>query len=108
MVVVYLALWGTTWVAVRLTAWEAAYRGYRLPLPVVLRAMYYHAAHYLPVAVVVFVTVVGFAYLWSHKLVETKSAQTYLYVLSGEVIVAAAYLFNTYWAGMRNMLYANR
>ena len=32
----------------------------------------------------------------------------YLYVLAGEVVVTAIYLFQTYWIGMRNMMYANR
>ena len=36
--------------AARLTAWEARYRGIRLPLPVVRRAMNYHLASCLPVA----------------------------------------------------------
>jgi len=31
----------------------------------------------------------------------------YLYVLCGEVILAAGYLFMTYWTGMRNLMYAN-
>ena len=33
---------------------------------------------------------------------------TYLYVICAEVILAAVYLFKTYWIGMRNMMYANR
>jgi hypothetical protein len=32
----------------------------------------------------------------------------YLYTLSGEVILAAIYLFWTYWIAMRNIMYANR
>ena len=34
--------------------------------------------------------------------------QTTLSVDDAEVIIAAAYLFKTYWIGMRNMMYANR
>jgi len=98
----YLSLWGTTWLAVRLTAWEAAYRGYRLPRPVVMRAMYYHAAHYLPVALLAVATVtVDFACFDAMTVVK------YLYVLCAEIILCAAYLFKTYWIGMRNMMYAN-
>jgi len=29
-------------------------------------------------------------------------------VLSAEVVISAAYLFKTYWTGMRNMMYASR
>jgi hypothetical protein len=32
----------------------------------------------------------------------------YLYVLCGEVVLGAFYLFKTYWIGMRNIMYANR
>src|SRR5579872_6145084 len=39
--VAYIALAGTIHLAARLTAWEAAYRGYRLPHGVVTRALYY-------------------------------------------------------------------
>jgi len=36
-----------------------------------------------------------------------NSTVTYLYVLSAEVVLAALYLFWTYWIGMRNMMFAN-
>ena len=98
----YLSLWGTTLLAVRLTAWEAAYRGYRLPRPVVMRAMYYHAAHYLPVALLALATV-----LVDFTCFDALTVVKYLYVLCAEIILAAAYLFKTYWIGMRNMMYAN-
>jgi len=110
-----LVLWGitglllliTTRVAARLTSWEAAYRGLRLPTPVVLRGLDYHAAHYLPVALVGAGTVIGYRILLDHQLVSGFSGPLYLYVLCGEVLVAAAYLFWTYWIGMKNMMYAN-
>src|SRR3954471_7759953 len=60
MPITYFFLWGTTRLAARLTAWEAAYRGLRLPLPVVLRGLYYHAAHYLPVGLIGFATVTAY------------------------------------------------
>ena len=105
----YLFLWGTTRIAARLTAWEAAYRGLRMPLPVVLRGMYYHAAHYLPVAVVAFATVVTYWYMvrFNPRAFEGQATR-YLFVLCLEVFVAAGYLFKTYWTGMKNMMYANR
>lgn len=105
----YCFLWGTTVLAARLSAWEAAYRGIRLPLPVVLRGMYYHAAHFLPVALLGFVTVAGHYLLlrtWP-KVFDVQGVR-YLLVLCVEVVAAAGYLFKTYWTGMRNMMYANR
>jgi hypothetical protein len=92
----------------RLTNWEGTYRGYRLPLPVVRRALHYHAAHYVPVALLAAGTVVGYQLALARDWVGGTSGTTYLYVLSAEVVVCAAYLFRTYWAAMRNMMYANR
>ena len=104
----WLTLWGTTWAAARLTAWEANYRGIRLPIHVVRRGMYYHAAHYLPVAVIALATVAGYAIAQRYGVVNASTITTYLYTLCGLVILAAGYLFHTYWIGMRNMMYANR
>lgn len=97
-----------THITARLTAFEAAYRGLRLPLPVVRRALDYHAAHLLPVALMVLASVVA----W-HIIVQSDPnigihISVFLYVLCGEVVVAGLYLFKTYWTAMRNLMYANR
>ena len=105
---VFATLAGVTWLAARLTTWEATYRGIRLPVGVVLRGMYYHAAHYLPVALLAFDTVAGYRLLEWVKITDLRTGTTYLYILCAEVIVCAAYLFHTYWIAMRNMMYANR
>lgn len=94
--------------AARLTAWEAAYRGYRLPYPVVVRALCYHTAHFLPVALAALITVFGYTQLRGRGYFQLTSVTTYLYVLCGLVIVSAIYLFDTYWIAMRNLMYANR
>jgi len=104
----YLAILAIIHIAARLTAWEANYRGFRLPHGVVLRALYYHSAHLLPVAIVAFATCGIYDYLLGNPLDRAASEPIYLYILSGEVIVAAAYLFYTYWIGMRNWMFANR
>lgn len=104
----YLALWATTLLAARLSAWEAAYRGLRLPLPVVLRGLHYHAAHFLPVSLVALLTVGGNWLLLRWRVTTEASATAYLYVLCAEVLAGAAYLFATYWTGMKNTMYANR
>jgi hypothetical protein len=105
---IYVALSLLIRLAARLTAWEAAYRGYRLPHVVVLRALYYHTAHFLPVALAALITVWGYIQLRFRGYLQLTSATSYLYVLSGLVIVSAIYLFDTYWIGMRNLMYANR
>jgi hypothetical protein len=105
MIATYLILWGTTSLAARLTTWEAAYRGYRLPLPVVLRGLYYHAAHFLPVGILAAVTVVGYQMIRDHQMLGLTA---YLYLLCAEVVIAAGYLFQTYWIGMKATMYANR
>jgi hypothetical protein len=107
-VMTYFALDWITRIAARLTNWEATYRGIRLPYDIVLRGMYYHAAHYLPVGLVAFVTVIGYQLLLSMNAMGLDSGTKYLYALSALVVVSAGYLFNTYWIGMRNMMYANR
>jgi hypothetical protein len=108
MPITYFFLWGTTRLAARLTAWEAAYRGLRLPLPVVLRGLYYHAAHYLPVGLIGFATVTAYYAAVRWRLLSEATAVRYLVVLCVEVLVLAMYLFKTYWTGMKNTMYANR
>lgn len=98
----------TTRLAVKLTAWEAAYRGLRLPFNSAMRALYFHAAHYLPVALGAMITVYGFAWLLEHDQVAATAMLRYIYVIAAEVILAAGYLFKTYWIGMRNIMFANR
>ncbi|GEM_PF-1064011 len=105
---VFLFLTGTSWIAARLTTWEATYRGLRLPLLAVRRALRYHAIHMLPVALVALVTVEGYAALSRTGIVTRVHDLWYLYTLCGEVLIAAAYLFFSYWAAMRNILFANK
>jgi len=106
--VTYAFLWFTNRLAARLSAWEAGYRGMRLPLNVVLRSLYYHAAHYQPVSLVAFLTVLGNWLLVRFGVISEASAQRYLIVLCSEVLLGAGYLFKTYWTGMKGVMYANR
>lgn len=107
VVVVLFCLEALSRLAAKLTTWEATYRGLRLPYASVLRALYYHAAHYLPVALVAAATVLGYQILLARDPAYIDSATTYLYVLCGEVIAGAVYLFKTYWIAMRRTMYAN-
>jgi hypothetical protein len=106
--VTYLFLVATTRLAARLTTWEATYRGYRLPLNVVLRGLDYHAAHYLPVALIAAATVITYRVALGYSPLLVTWGTTYLYTLCIEVVIAALYLFKTYWIAMRNMMYASR
>ena len=78
--------------------------------PSCLRGLYYHAAHYLPVAVSAIIVVGGYQLLVAVKgdSLPYNSPAIYLYVLSGQIVLSAMYLFQTYWIGMHNMMYANR
>jgi hypothetical protein len=60
------------------------------------------------VALAAFITVWGYIQLRGRGYLQLTSATAYLYVLCGLVIVSAIYLFDTYWIGMRNLMYANR
>lgn len=113
----FVGLAAATWImlvvltllAARLTTWEATYRGLRLPLGVVRRGLHYHAAHYLPVALLAAFTVIGYRWWLMHNPMQSaRWGAAYLYTLCGEVIACAIYLFKTYWIGMRNMMYASR
>jgi hypothetical protein len=104
----FFGLWGITLLASRLTVWEGRYRGYRLPRIAVLRGLYHHAAHYFPVGLMAVLTTGGHLWLVQHHRLGPRMEDMYPWLLSGEVIVAAGYLFWTYWAAMRNMMYANR
>lgn len=106
----YFSLDWITRAAGRLTTLEATYRGYRLPYSIVLRGMYYHAAHYFPVGIAALVFVEGYQLLrliLGYNL-PFKAPEVYLYSLAALVVISAIYLFQTYWIGMRNMMYANR
>ncbi|MBV8781632.1 MAG: hypothetical protein JO353_09560 [Phycisphaerae bacterium] len=109
-IIVFGFLYWLTRLAAWLTNWEATYRGIRLPMPVVIRGLHFHAAHYLPVALITAITVIAYRIIAAQQslLFLYAHANVYLYTLSVEVILAAAYLFHTYWIGMRNMMYANR
>jgi hypothetical protein len=108
-VITFIALAGTIHLAARLTTWEGTYRGYRLPRLVVLRVLYYHAAHIFLVALLALITCVGYISFLRDRLISPWMGDlAYLWTLCGEVIVAAVYLFYTYWIGMKNSMYANR
>lgn len=110
-VVTYVAVDLLTRLAARLTHWEATYRGIRLPYDLVLRGLYYHAAHYVPVSLAAVVTVLGYQLLLFAGTLNLASPLTYtayLYFLCGQVVISAFYLFHTYWIAMRSMMYANR
>src|SRR2546426_684937 len=78
---------GLPWPPPRLTAWEGRYRGLRMPPVAIRRAMYYHAAHYLPVGLVACATTVGYTLLLDRGTFGPTSGTTYLWTLCAEVVV---------------------
>ncbi len=96
-----------TRLAARLSTLEGTYRGYRLPRPAVLRVLGFHAACYLPVGLLAVATTGGYCLAVTGGWVSPSTLVTYLYVLSAEVVLAAGYLFNTYWRAMRATMWAN-
>lgn len=90
------------------TFWEARYWGYRLPRPVVLRALHYHSVHFVPVSVVAVLTTLGWRVGLSRGWFASDHAEFYLYALCGMVVLSAGYVFAIYVVAMRRMMYANR
>lgn len=105
---IYLLLAAVTEVAGRLTAWEARMRGLRLPLVAVRRALRYHSVHLLPVSLLALATAWGYTLLLEKRIVTSAADSVYVYVLCAQVLAGAGYLFLSYWAMMRNIMYANR
>lgn len=91
-----------------LTAWEARYRSLRLPRMAAERGLAFHSVHLFPVSLLILAITEGHVYLMSQRALRPTDDTVYLYMLCGAVIASAAYLFLTYWAMMRNILYANR
>jgi hypothetical protein len=107
--IVFALITGIRWLAGRLSALESKYHGLRLPLPVVTRALHYHAAHLLPVAVITAVITTGYRLLLAAGWLDAGTTEMgYLYGLCGWVIFAAGYLFWSYWMAMKSVMYANR
>jgi len=100
--ITFFLLLGIIRLAEWLTAIEARYWGIRLPQHIVRRAMNFHAASYL---LVVLVTTFFIAF---HQFTHAMPDTWYLYGLCALVILSAGYLFQTYWIGMKNLMYANR
>lgn len=102
-------IWGTRALAGRLTTLEAKYHGLRMPTGAVSRALNYHSAALLPVAVGTVGLVAGYRVLLATDVLDRgRSELAYLYVLCAWVVVAAGYLFWSYWQAMKNVMYANR
>lgn len=102
------AILGTRLLAGRLSSLEARYHGLRLPHGAVTRALHYHAAQLFPVAVGTVAITVGYPLLATAGLVPRTSDVPYLYTLCGWIVLAAVYLFQTYWKAMKAIMYANR
>jgi len=105
---IYLSLAVVTRLAGWLSSIEARYWGMRLPHAIVRRGLCFHAACYVPVALLAAGIVWGYQVLVVTGAASEASVTWYLYTLCAAVIVSAAYLFRMYWIAMKSMMYANR
>ena len=94
--------------AARATAFEARQRGLRLPLTRVRRCLAYQSVGLVAVAAIVFTYVNAYAHLVTSGLVGGQTIELYIYGLAALVPLAGVYLFLTYWAAMRGVMYASR
>ena len=60
-----------------------------MPLPVVRRGLRYHTAHYLPVAMLSCLIVLGFTQLLERQLINPSHELHYLYTLCAAVILCS-------------------
>lgn len=104
---IYFLHKGLTVVAAWLTVWEASFLGMRLPYAVVMRTLAYHATTFLPTSLFFSATIIGYHVLVHMGVLTLATAPTYLYVLAAEVVIAAVYLFYTYWLAMWSVRFAN-
>ncbi len=106
-VLIGLFWWANLELVVYLSAAEGKYWGLRLPRPIVRRTLQYWTVHAAAASIVI--SFIPLAYLL--LLVSSDQAGLYfagyLYTLSGAVVIAAFYLFRTYWVAMRAIMYGN-
>ena len=69
--------------------------------------MHYHAAALLPVAGITLLLTTALRPALSTALGRDAPTE-YLYALCAWVVLAAAYLFATYWTAMKSTMHANR
>ena len=101
------ALGYLTKLAVFLTATESRFWGMRLPSRVVTRAMNFHAANYLPVAIATLLVTVGFRIGLLTGVLSYAWGVPYLVTLCSLVVLGAFWLFESYVIAMRRIRLAN-
>jgi hypothetical protein len=103
----YITLALVTRLATWLTSKEGAFWGMRLPGAVVTRAMSFHAANYLPVALLALFITGGYRIALMMGWTDAASGVPYLVSLCILVIAAAFWLFESYVIAMRRIRLAN-
>ncbi len=99
-----------TWLgrlATWLTAKESRFWGMRLPHEVITRAMQFHAANYLPVAVAALIVTWGYQLLLFLNIATLDSAVAYLACLCVVVVGSAFWMFESFVVAMRRIRFAN-
>lgn len=106
-IVAVLTLLLVTRLASWLTTKEGAFWGMRLPIPVVKRAMSFHAANYLPVAGAALILTAGYRLALLLGWLDASTGVMYLVALCVLVVVGALWLFESYVIAMRRIRLAN-
>ena len=96
-----------TRLATFLTTTESRFWGMRLPTRVVARAMNFHAANYLPIAVVALAVTAGYRVGILTGLISPAFGVRYLVTLCALVVISAIWLFESYVVAMRRIRLAN-
>ncbi len=101
------AWWALLELVVYLTALEGAFWGLRLPRPIVRRVLHYWTAQIAVASLVLAIIPVGYLLLIVARPDMGLYMSTYLYTLSGAVVVVAIYLFQTYFGAIKAIVHAN-
>lgn len=102
-----LLLHQVTRLAIWMTEKESKWWGMRLPRTMLVRAMNFHAANYLPVGVLAVAITCGFRVLVESGVLTLGDAVPYLVLLSIAVVVSAIWLFESFVIAMRRIRLAN-
>ena len=107
----YLAMALLAWAAERFVTWAATSRGDAAEPPGVRRALCFHAAHYVPVALVLAATAGAHLLLLDAGYLDWRSwdssTRVTRYVLAGEALLGAVYLYRAHRVAMRKMMYVS-
>ncbi len=105
--VLFAAWYGVLELVIYLTATEGRYWGLRMPRGIVRRAIHYWTPHATAASIVLSCVPLTYLIMLAISPQAGMYMAEYLYVLSTAVVLAAIYLFKTYWIAMKAIMYGN-